>query len=79
MKKKKIHIHKKMPRQQPRIPEEGRERIKTGGPHKNKKGYDRKKNKKEQREDTDASRFLFFVKKFLNVNSPIWENLHSKK
>lgn len=56
MKKEKIHSEEE--RQKPRIPSEGQKRIKGGGAHKNKKAYDRKNNKKEQREESDSSRIF---------------------
>ena len=46
---KKEHIHEDGERQKPRIPEDGRQRIKTGGPHRNKKAY--KRNKKHQKQE----------------------------
>jgi hypothetical protein len=51
MKKEKIHFEEE--RQKPRLPNEGQKRIKGGGAHKNKKGYD-KKDKKWKREDAGA-------------------------
>jgi hypothetical protein len=49
MKKEKIHSHEE--RQKPRVPEEGRERIRGGGAHKDKKKYDRKRDKKKVGEE----------------------------
>jgi len=49
MKKEKLHFEEE--RQKPRIPEEGRERIRSGGAHKNKKKYDRKRDKKKIQKD----------------------------
>ena len=48
-KMKKEHLHKEEERQKPRIPKDGQDRIKTGGPHKNKKAY--KRNQKHQKEE----------------------------
>jgi hypothetical protein len=60
MKKEKIHSEEE--RQKPRLPEEGRERIRGGGAHKDKKKYDRKRDKKKrERETTERSPFLLFV------------------
>jgi hypothetical protein len=56
MKKEKIHIEPG--RIIPHLPEEGRKKIKTGGPMKSKKVYDRKNNKKEEREEHDSSHFF---------------------
>jgi hypothetical protein len=50
---KKETIQSNEERQKPRLPSEGQKRIKGGGVHKNKKGYN-KKDKNWKREDADA-------------------------
>jgi len=60
MKKEKIHSEEE--RRKPRLPSEGRERIRGGGAHKDKKKYDRKRDKrKREREATERSPFLLFI------------------
>ncbi|MFA6494452.1 MAG: hypothetical protein WCT49_05355 [Candidatus Paceibacterota bacterium] len=54
---KKEKIHHKQERRKPHIPEEGRQRIKGGGVHEDKKRYN-KKDKKWKREGMSASRFF---------------------
>ncbi len=49
MKKEKIHSEEE--RQKPHLPSEGRERIRQGGAHKNKKKYDRKRDKKKREKE----------------------------
>ncbi|MCX6736330.1 MAG: hypothetical protein NTZ13_04570 [Candidatus Parcubacteria bacterium] len=49
MKKEKIHHEEE--RQKPRVPKEGRERMCGGGAHKDKKKYDRKRDKKKSEKE----------------------------